>query len=248
MRLQIARHHNGVGDWAMVLAALRWLRKQHPDVDLIIDFRNAPHIVQEAFAASDLIFQDARTCTDRPDVSIGHLVYPLRGVEPYMTGIARMVSEVTGRQVVPDRNDLPFAKIERPASDSRAFSIVGHGKGITRGGKEWGKENFVVLSQLLLELGYELRQVGGARDFPLPGATHCLGGTFAAAAAALMSTHAFIGIENGLMVLAGFLRVPLVTIYDGAAGADRIDFDQHLKIAEHASPRSVLNQITQWLR
>lgn len=247
MRLQIARHHNGVGDWIMVLAALRWLRKQHPDVELVIDFRNAPHIVQEAFAASDLIFEDARTCTDRPDVSIGHLVYPLRGAEPYMTGIARMLSDVTGRRIEPDRNDLPFAKIARPVPDARAFSIVGHGKGITRGGKEWGRENFTALSVLLLELGYELRQVGGARDFPLPGAAHCLGGTFAAAASLLLSTRAFIGIENGLMVLAGFLRMPLVTIYDGAPGAERIDFDRHLKITPHASPRAVLNEITQWL-
>ena len=229
----------------MMLAALRWLRAQHPDVELIIDFRNAPRVVQEAFIASDLLFEDARTCTARPDVALEHVVYPLHGRDPYMHGLARALGDAIGRNIEPDRDDLPFGMLPRaPAS---ALAMAGHGKGVTRGGKEWGFENFTALAVQLADRGFQLRQVGGPRDHALPGVAQHLGCSFSALVGLLLSARAFIGVENGLMVLAGFLRVPVVTIYDGAPGAERVDFDQHLKIRERVSPLEALERIESWL-
>lgn len=247
MRVAIARHHNGIGDWLFCLATLRWLRTQHPDVELIIDFRNAPRIVQEAFGASDLIYEDVRLATDRADVSIPHLVYEFRSREPYLHGLARALGDAIGRHIEPDRNDLPFAHVQRVNPRPKMLTTVGHGKGIKRGGKEWGRQNFVELAAQLGDAGFEIHQLGGPRDFEIPGVAHHLGCTFPALAGLLVSARAFIGLENGLMVLAGFLRVPMVTIYDGAPGADRVDFDHHLKIREAISPIAALERITQWL-
>lgn len=247
MRVQIARHHNGIGDWLFCLAALRWLRSQHPDVELIIDFRNAPRVVQEAFAASDLVYEDARETTARADVSIPHLVYPMKSNEPYMTGIARGLSEAVARRIEPDNTDLPFRQLQRVSPLARVLSMVGHGKGVRRGGKEWGRENFAELAEEFVAHGFEIRQVGGPRDFVIPGVAHYLGCSFVALAGILLSARAFVGLENGLMVLAGFLRVPMVTIYDGAPGADRVAFEQHLKIREPVSPSEALERITTWL-
>lgn len=249
MRVQIARHHNGIGDWWLVLAALRWLRAQHPDVELVIDFRNAPRIVQEAYAASDLIYDDARENDARPDIAIPHLVYPIKSSEPYMSGIARVLGDAVGRHIEPNLADLPFQNLKRVSPLARALAMVGHGKGVKRGGKEWGRDNFTALAEEFILQGFEIRQVGGPRDFVIPklGVAHYLGCSFAALAGVLLSARAFVGLENGLMVLAGFLRVPMVTIYDGAPGADRVSFEQHLKIREPVSPGEALERITAWL-
>lgn len=247
MRVRVARHHNGIGDWLFCLAALRWLRSQHPDVELIIDFRNAPRVVQEAFGASDLLYDDARESSLRPDVAIDHLVYPIKSTEPYMAGIARVLGDAVGRHIEPDYKDLPFHGIRNGAGALNILSMVGHGKGVKRGGKEWGRENFAALAGQLAGDGFEIWQVGGPRDFALPGAVNHLGCSFMALIGLLVSARAFIGLENGLMVLAGFLRVPMVTIYDGAPGADRVDFEHHLKIREPVSPSEALERITTWL-
>jgi hypothetical protein len=122
--------------------------------------------------------------------------------------------------------------------------MIGHGKRRIRDGKEWGFENFAALACQLLDTGHEVIQIGADNDWRLPRASaHVMGASANEVLSVLMGARVFIGIENGMMVLCGYLGVPQITIYNGHGYPTRVDFEKQLKITSEMDPDGVMEAV-----
>lgn len=238
MRLLLTRDFSGFGDWLFSLAVMRLVQRQRPDVEIHVSFRTTGEplqpIVPEAFAASDLEFRLG--VPSKLHLSTGHFVYTRRSSATYIADMVEVLNARTGLGIV----HAPAYPVFRfPQPRERGYvALVSQGKGSATP-KDWGTANFSKLAELLAD-HVELVQIGARGDAPLPGVSRrILGESFTRVAQALAGARAFVGIENGMMVLAGFLRVPQLTIYCNTGRPDRVAFDNHIKIRDRAAPAAV---------
>lgn len=243
----LQRPYNGIGDWLMALACLKMAQRQRPEIPLYADYAKAralPALVPQAFGDSDVRIEPGHAPA-RARVTRDSLVYRKRPPENYIESMLLHLNDQTGLGIEYEHRLFPrFRAARRPG---RYLVMVGQGKRRERHRKEWGSSNLQQLAQILGR-HYEIRQIGGRWDAQLPGTTLSLRGAhFNQVRDQLAGARAFIGLENGMMILAGFLGIPQVTIYDGHSDPIRSDFDNHLKIAERIEPPAAAELIRPWI-
>lgn len=232
------------------------VQRQRPDLELFVDFsmphRGAtlPPLVRQAYEASDLVYtqlDEGRRKQLEPNrrppepylETADSLVYRAWPPDCYIESTVLHLNTQTGLGIEYEPGVYPDFRI-RHSPGGRYVVMIGHGKRRERHRKEWGYANLVELAQRIQAQGYDVIQVGAAWDQRIPGcARYVLGEKFGTLAHVLCNARAYVGLENGVMVLAGFLGVPQVTIYDGSPGVPRTDFPGQTKIAERLEPAEV---------
>lgn len=227
MRVLVRRHGDGIGDWLLLLQALKNVNVQRPDVELVVDFhlpplgRNARELsplVRRAFECSDVKWTPYRAeAMSEFDVTIDHVVYERLGYESYVGGMVRDLSERTTLDLVCDEDLVPVYS-PQPFQASilgRYAALVSQGKAET-GYKNWGVERFEYVGQRLAAArGCDLVQVGAAGDYLLQGAKYVrfLGVPFDALVTALQQSNVVVCVENCIAVLAAQLHKRTACIY-----------------------------------
>jgi hypothetical protein len=244
----ITRPFNGIGDWLMALNCVLFVNRQRPDVDVYVDFRAArtlPDLIPQAFAASNVRITSGRL-PPRAKRTSDSLVYRKLPPQNYIESMVHHLNDQIDLGIEYERHVFPQFGIPRSKGDY--IVMLSQGKRRVRGGKEWGTPNLQALAIQLIAAGIEVRQIGSRHDCPLTGvAVRHLGASFHTVAHVLASARAFVGLENGIMILAGFLRVPQVTIYDGASRPQRVDFDDQLKLTQRIEPPQAAAEVLKWL-
>ena len=247
MKVLVRRDYNGIGDWLMALACLKMLNRQRPDVEAYVQFETKtrlPHIVPQAFAESDV-----RLTVGVPtgEYKLAHnLVYRKWPPDSYLESMVHNLNDLCGLDVRYEHGVYPrFSGADR--WDGGYVALISQGKRIARGGKEWGFANFTQLARHLKRHA-RVVQIGSRFDKPIPSADQrFLGSPFREMARALAGASVFVGIENGMMVLAGFLGVPQVTVYDGWAMGVRSDYPVQTKLLSRVEPDQVAETVIKQL-
>ncbi len=250
----LMRRFNGIGDWLFCLAVLKFVNRQRPDVDCFVDFRSVPPdrgkrfmlqpIVSELYADSDVIYSPGRgpdgTLATRDD-----LVYRKWPPDNYIESTVHHLNDQTGFDIRYEPGVYPtFRSAQAERGDY--VVMVGHGKSRIRTGKEWGIENFRELAYMLSARGIRVVQVGSAYDGDVADERY-LGASGSKVVELLSGARAYVGLENGIMVLAGYLGVPQVTIYDGHSNPTRINFAKQMKMVRRVEPPEAAERVTAFL-
>lgn len=250
------RPFNGIGDWLFCLAVLKFVNRQRPDVACYVDYRSVieyrvgrrfmlPPIVPELYADSDVIY----SVGSGPDGSMAtrdDLIYRKWPPNLYIESVVHHLNDQTDLGIRYEPGVYPVFRSAQ-ASQGDYVVMVGHGKSRLRAGKEWGLRNFTELAERLAGAGIRVVQIGGAHDSPVTGERY-LGASASTVLRLLSGARAFVGIENGMMVLAGYLRMPQVTIYDGASHPTRVNFDRQLKLTQRIEPAEAADRIQRFLQ
>jgi ADP-heptose:LPS heptosyltransferase len=224
MKVLFRRHGDGIGDWFLMLQALKHINRQHPDIECFIDFdlkpiggraRYLPHLVRDAFAASDVAWKTLSMGKPEHgfDLEIPHVVYGRhRKDATYLEGMLEQLAEALDRELVCDPELVPEFRFDRetPWAERAYFAFQPQSKSETRW-KEWGMSRFEELgARIHDELGLGVVQLGASDDHYLMGfpCDRFLGAPFSIVAAVLKGAIGFVGLENGIAVLASLLRVP----------------------------------------
>lgn len=253
--LTLTRPWDGIGDWLFALAVLKFVNRQRPDVALHVDFsaRRAraglPPLVRQLYDQSDVAF----TPTPGPPggmVTADSLVYRAYPPANYIESTVLHLNAQTGLGIRYEPGVYPVFRAAATVAQRGDYVVmVSQGKRRDRFRKEWGYANFHALALRLSRLGVPVVQLGKPSDAHLTGVRHRVLGAHAGDVVRLLSgARAFVGIENGLMVLAGYLGVPQVTIYDGAPNVDRTNFAGQAKIAARIEPPEAAAVISKWLQ
>lgn len=253
--LTLIRPWDGIGDWLFALAVLKFVNRQRPDVDLWVEFsaRRAraglPVLVRQLYEQSDVRYRSG-TGPAGAMATNDSLIYRKWPPELYLESTVEHLNDQTGLAIRYEPGVFPIFKAA-PSSATRGDYVVmvSQGKRRDRYRKEWGYANFCALAKILTRAGLNLVQLGSASDGHLWGMRHRVLGAHAADVVRLLAgARAFIGIENGLMVLAGYLGTPQVTIYDGASNPTRVDFAGQAKITRRIEPPEAAAAIMTWLK
>lgn len=240
--VSLTREFAGIGDWLMALAVLKLLNRQHPDVEAYVSFETPrepmPELVPQAFAASDVRYRVG--APKWPCRRTGHLVYT-RGPKPFIEDMAGAFTRRTG---IPLTYEPVYPTFRRTVPPGQGYIVmVSQGKRGKDIGKEWGVQNFAALAEILA-VDHEIVQIGGKYDSPLRAASRCyLGQPFDTVASVLTGARLFIGLEDGLTVLAGYLGVSQLTLYCGAGSPDRLTFERQTKLRERVPPSVVASLV-----
>lgn len=245
MNVTIQRHYNGIGDHLMALACVKYVNRQRPDVQVFVDFKRIkvgrlPSIIPDLYRASDAVFTEGLG-TEGP-VTHDSLVYRKWPPELYIESMVDHLNLQTDLAIRYEHGVWP--EFGQRWIGGNTIVMVGQGKGRKRGGKEWGVLNFAELARLLHRAGLPLIQIGAENDVRLPHARDLCGADARTLVDTLCGARLFIGLENGIMVLAGYLGVPQLTIYDGHSHPTRIQFEHQAKIIERIEPDEVARRIT----
>lgn len=248
MNVTIWRPFNGIGDWLMALACVKYINRQRPDVDVFVDWSQVqrfPLLVPELFALSDARFYIGRG----RDGLVTHdsLVYRKWPPTLFLESMVCHLNDQTDLAIRYEHGVYPHFGVEhRPVGNT--IVMIGHGKKRgARVGKDWGWANFSRLAELLMARGFTVVQVGSAKDQPIAGVRALLGVPAHEVVLVMAQARAFIGIENGISVLAGFMGVPQFTIYDGHGFPTRLDFAGQTKITERIEPEDACDRVAQSL-
>jgi hypothetical protein len=233
VKLLLRRHGDGIGDWFLMLQAMKHVNVQHPGVELYVDFTLEPRgrrkprdlspLVREAFEASDVRWKPI-TSGVLGCVTVPHLVYGRTEARPYAEGMVAALAEAASLELVYDVRCRPCFTL--PEMECFPYFALGTQSKPDNAFKNWGIENFQRLSRrIVVELGHRVIQVGARDEYRLTGFAvgARLGGSFATVASLIGQARAFIGLENGLAVLANFLGVPHFIAYPSGRGFGRLD-------------------------
>jgi hypothetical protein len=250
--LTLTRPYNGIGDWLFCLAVLKYVNRQRPDLPCYVDFRSVtqgtlPPIVPELYALSDVHYSSGHgppgTTATRDS-----LVYRKWPPELYIASTVEHLNDQTGLGIHYEPGVYPRFPMAEGIERGDHVVMIAHGKRRRRMRKEWGLDNMRQLASSLAQRGVKIVQIGASVDSALPAASaHYLGAPAREVIRLLASARAYIGLENGIMVLAGFLGVPQVTIYDGASNPTRCDFAGQTKIVNRIEPPDASRSIFKWL-
>ena len=239
LKITITRPFNGIGDWLFALGCIKYVNRQRPDVEVFVDFKRARHLpllVPGLFELSDAVYKSGA-----PADSIetrDSLVYRKRPPELFLESTLLHLSDQTGIPLRYEHGVYPSFKVK--SQPENYVVMIGHGKRRLEAGKEWGFENFSALAAKLLDMGVEVVQLGGDNDWRFPRANAYLMGARAEKVLRLLAgAKLFVGIENGLMVLSGYLGIPQVTVYNGNAYPTRVDFENQTKVTRRVTPDEV---------
>lgn len=231
------------------------VQRQRPDVKLWVDFRamrvraGLPPIVRQLYDESDVRYQ-AGIPSPPGLTTADSLVYRKFPPDSYIESTVAHLNDQTGLGIRYEPGVYPtFRSASRSPTRGDYVVMVSQGKRRDRHRKEWGANNFIHLARKLAAEGVPLVQLGKASDAHLPGVRYRVLGAHATDVVALLAgARAFVGIENGLMVLAGYLGTPQVTIYDGASTPRRVDFAGQAKITRRIEPPEAAAEISTWLK
>lgn len=232
MRVLLRRRHDGIGDWLFMLACIKHYNEQQSGVQFYVDFEIAernragaklPPIIREAFECSDVTWYWPEQARDRGfDVVIPHVVYK-QDERPYVESMLAQLVIATGKDVEYRPELVPrfvYPELEdRPAT---YVAIAPRGKKETAF-KDWPIRCFDELSNALIERNVDVVQLGAFENPRLTrAARQYLGCSFDTVAGAIAGARMFIGIENGIAVLASWLGTPTVVLYQsGSTNHDR---------------------------
>lgn len=230
----------------MALACLKFVNRQRPDVRCFVDFaaaRNLPSLIPEAFEASDVYYAPGKPAGEPTWATRDSLVYRKWPPVSYIESMLVHLNDQTGLGLEFEPGVYPSWHAKREPRDY--VVLISQGKRRARQLKEWGCDNFQALATLLTRAGYDVVQIGARIDMPLRDVSrHVLGQKFVDVLQVLARARGFIGIENGMMVLAGFLGVPQITIYDGDKGvmarAPRCVFPHQVQLVGRTEPDEAL--------
>jgi hypothetical protein len=253
--LTLQRPWDGIGDWLFALAVLKFVNRQRPDVSVCVDFSaqraraGLPTLVRQLYELSD-VRHVSGIGPPGGMVTADSLVYRKRPPELYLESVVEHLNDQTGLAIRYEPGVFPVFRTATPASHRGDYVVmVSQGKRRDRYLKEWGYANFAALSIRLARAGVHLVQLGKAGDGLLTGARSRVLGCHASDVVRLLAgARAFIGIENGLMVLAGYLGTPQLTIYDGASNPTRVDFAGQVKITRRIEAPEAAAAVLDWLR
>jgi hypothetical protein len=253
--LTLTRPWDGIGDWLFSLAVLKFVQRQRPEVGLFVDFRalraraGLPPLVRQLYDESDVRFTHG-ICPREGMVTHDSLVYRKYPPVLYLESTVAHLNDQTGLGIRYEPGVFPVFRSAASVTQRGDYVVmVSQGKRRDRYRKEWGYANFAALALMLARAGVTLVQLGRSGDGHLPGVRSRVMGEHASSVVRLLAgARAFVGIENGLMVLAGYLGVPQVTIYDGAPNADRVDFAGQAKITGRTEPPEAAAAIKNWLQ
>ncbi|HZF28699.1 MAG TPA: hypothetical protein VE907_06260 [Gammaproteobacteria bacterium] len=228
MRILVQRRADGVGDWLFMLACIKHYNAQASDVMFYVDFelrarsnvdRSLPPIIRQAFEASDVTWYRADDLAGIEfDLVIPHVVYKIREDVPYLESmLANLVSQI-GRDVRYNPELLPRFIFPELADRPRKYMVtVSQGKRETAH-KDWQRSRFAELTYEISKRGVDVVHLGLTGDARLTYATRAfMGCSFDTVAGALAGAGLFVGLENGLAVLASWLGIPTVVLYMGGA-------------------------------
>lgn len=231
------------------------VNRQRPDLKVWVDFRASrvraglPPLVRQLYDESDLSYH-AGMGPPGTMTTADSLVYRKFPPDSYIESTVCHLNDQTGLGIRYEPGIYPTFRSASRAPKRRDYVVmVSQGKRRDRYRKEWGTANFVTLARKLAASGVHLVQLGRASDAHLPGARSRMLGAHATDVVALLAgARAFVGVENGLMVLAGYLGTPQVTIYDGASNPCRCDFAGQAKITRRIEPPEAAAEISNWLQ
>lgn len=250
--LCLTRPYNGIGDWLFCLAVLKLVNRQRPDIPIYVDFTvkgglTLPRLVPEAFEASDVIYTAGRPVGPALFTN-DSLVYRAYPPANYVESTVLHLNQQTGLNIEFEPDVLPSWGIQWEPPGSDYIVMISHGKRRDRHAKEWGYKNLDRLADMLASAGHKIIQVGSAHDGYLNAARdRYLGRPFHEVAPLLANARAYIGLENGIAVLAGWLGVPTCVIYDGHSWPDRLEAPRLCKIPERIEPGPAFERINTWL-
>lgn len=253
----IKRPHDGIGDWLFALACCKYVNRQRPDVEVYVDMaagrHKPPQLIRDLYGLSDVRHTmgpgpaGARATHDS-------LIYRKWPPDLYIESMVDHLNLQTGLGIRYEHGVYPAFDIGPKPAGQPYVVMIGHGKKRQRGGKEWGFANFRALAMLLRERGIRVLQIGAQNDGRLPSASaRYLGRRGRDVVRILSGARAYVGVENGIMVLAGYLAVPQITLYDGHKpnpphqAARRTDFEGQMKIIERVEPLDVANRLCAWM-
>lgn len=191
----------------------------------------------------------------QPYLDLWELIYRKWPPAGYIASTAQNWTDETGLALEHEPGVFPrFGPQSSPLTwrGGGYVAMVAHGKTTERGGREWGWQNWAALADELAR-HVPVVQVGKITDRPLRAACgRYLGRRFLDVARVLCGARYYVGPENGIAVLAGFLGVPHAVVYDGyqtdppLARQDRLDFARELKIVERLEVLEVLERLHTW--
>ena len=251
--LTITRPYNGIGDWLFCLAVLKFVNRQRPDIECFVDFDHIkvgqlPYIVPDLYSFADVRYAGGFGPKDGL-VTHDSLVYRRWPPDSFIESTTMHLNDQTGLNIKYEPDVLPSFGIRHHGSKKRTVAMIGHGKRQDRYGKEWGLNNFQELARILRrEHSVEVVQVGARYDIPLIHAERSVMGADAEELLERMAECAlFVGIENGMTVLAGYLDMPQLTVYDGHGFPTRMQFPKQHKFIERAEPDAVASRVAAML-
>ena len=225
MNVLLKRRNDGVGDWLFMLACIKHYNRAHPWMHFYVDFEVAarenvesplPPIIRELYEQSDVTWYVPEL--DRYDVVVPHVVYRMHDERTYIESMLAQLVTLTGRDVKYDPELVPrFIYPELEQRPRNYVALVSRGKRTTSF-KDWPRSRFEELGDALRADGFEIMQIGREGDPRLassrgtPAAIDC---SLDTVAGALAGARLFVGLENGLAVLASWLGTPTIVIYQG---------------------------------
>lgn len=251
----VTRPWDGIGDWLFCLAVLKMVNRQRPDVKLYVDFRamrvraGLPPLVRQLYDESDVRYH-AGMGPPGTMTTADSLVYRKFPPVLYLESTVAHLNDQTGLGIRYEPGVYPtFRSAARAPKRGDYVVMVSQGKRRDRFRKEWGFANLHALGQRLAKAGVHLVQLGRAGDAHLTGVRSRVLGAHATDVVALLAgARAFVGLENGLSVLAGYLGTPQVTIYDGSSTPERLDFAGQAKITRRIEPPEAAAEILNWIK
>lgn len=248
----VHRRYQGFGDWLFALAVCKMVNRQRPDVELVVHHRLRNGLPAQAWRVSDVRYRSARP-SRRDFCDVYELIYRKWPPNGYIESTVANWNDLTPWPIEYEPGVYPEFRNTPPRSNGGFALMVGHSKMTERGNREWGHVNWRALATDLSRT-MPVIQVGAARDLHLPNVSaRYLGDTFVQLVRLMRSCRFYCGPENGLTVLAGYLGVPQVTMYDGHQvdppfnRAERLDFADHLKIERPVEPPEAYEEVMTWL-
>lgn len=243
------RYGDGVGDWLFMLTCIKHFNAQHPDVEVFVDFtldvrramaRKLPSIIREAYYASDVLFSEHGVdVVPGYDVVVPHAIYTFFHAgavgPPYVESMLERLGALTGRPMRYDPQCVPHFEVSHvDCAAGQYLATVSCGKKQTAH-KDWAPRNFSELAALVARnLKTPVAQLGSVGDWPIAAPViSFLGLPFATVAGVLAGASCFVGIENGLAVLALMIGTPTLVIYRNERNMPRL---VHPKLTKLLNP------------
>jgi ADP-heptose:LPS heptosyltransferase len=229
MNVLIRRRSDGIGDWLFLLACIKHYNKQRPGVRFYVDFElpqrervnvELSPLVLDAFKNSDVVWYEP-VPGQHYDATLQHVVYQQRSDVPYVESMLAQLVSATGMDVAYDPECLPkFIYPELADRPRKYIATVSKGKAATAF-KDWGRSRFDELASQFLACGYDIAQLGLTGDPRLASATsRWFGCSFDTVCGLLAGARLFVGLENGISVLASWLGTPTIVVYGSALNTE----------------------------
>ena len=233
MRVLLRRRGDGVGDWLFMLACIKHYARD-PRIEFYVDFEvparenvesPLPPIIRELYEHSDVTWYIHEHAPEEYDLVIPHVVYKRGDKRTYVESMLAQIITATGIDT-PYRPELfpRFVYPELEPKQERDYVVmVSKGKTSTAF-KDWPRSRSEELAGAIARSGYNVVHLGRTGDPRLAAATgRYFGCSLDTVAGLLAGARLFIGLENGMSVLASWLGCPTIVLYQGGSGQSARD-------------------------